>query len=534
MKIKNVFSLLIFFLIFFIKDNYAQHPDLILFNGKIFTSDTAQLYVQALAISGNKILAAGTNKTITKLASAKTRKIDLKGKTVVPGFNDAHDHLGWLIPVGQSYFTEFSVEGPTKAAVVDSLLRLVRQATPGQWIQGTIGLIVFNDTTVRRKLLDSIAPHNPVALQIMWGHGMILNSTALRKLNISDTAVDPLSGWYDREPGTKYLTGVLYEGSEFPAWEALTVSEPEKLIKALRSHANDQLSFGITTVQNMSGNLQGNAARRFFADADLPVRTRIVAMPGTTENGRNLEEWNNKNTLVSRYTYVSGIKYIIDGTPLEQTALMSKPYPGRNDWYGTLNYPVDTIKQILREALITDRQLLMHIVGDSATNIILQLMKEMASADQWKTKRVRIEHGSGIVTTAMAKDVNDMGIIIIHTPQYGMDLPLRSRLSMGINIAIGPDAVINPFLGIMLMTTAQSEPNENITREEAIIAYTKGSAYAEFAEKNKGTLTKGMLADIAVLSKDVFTIPSEELPSVRSLFTIVDGKIMYPKNKVLK
>lgn len=503
----------------------AQAADLILTNGKIFTSDSGQLFVQALAIKGNRIMAVGTNASIEKLSSPKTKRIDLKGKTVVPGFNDAHDHLGWLAAVGQSYATEFSVQGPSKEAVVDSLVRLTKQATPSQWIQGTIGIDVFNDSTVRRKLLDSIAPNNPVVLHIMWGHGMIVNSKALKEVDISDTAADPLSGWYERAAGSNYITGALYEGTQFPFWEAITVSEPERMINLLRSYAQQQLALGITTVQNMGANFGGKAARHFFSTANLPVRTRIIAMPGSTEWGRSLAEWPDTKAQIAPLTYVSGIKYIIDGTPLEQTALMTKPY--RDGWYGRMNFPIDTIKQILREALSSDRQLLMHIVGDSATKIVLQMMKGLASDDEWKKKRVRIEHASGVVTERVAKDVRDMGIVLVHTPQYGTNQPLRSRIEMGIPIAIGPDAVINPYVGIMLMTSKQADQKQNISREQAVIAYTKGSAYAEFTEKEKGMLAKGMLADLTVLSQDIFTIPVHALPATRSLLTIVDGKIAY-------
>ncbi|HVG14397.1 MAG TPA: amidohydrolase family protein [Chitinophagaceae bacterium] len=524
---RKLWLLLFAFSISFLTKTAAQSADLILTNGKVFTSDTSKPFVQALAIKGNKIMAVGTNTAVAKLASAKTKKIDLKGKTVVPGFNDAHDHLGWLAPVGKSFFTEFSVQGPSKDAVIDSLTRLVKQASPNQWIQGTIGLIAFNDTSIRRRLLDSIAPNNPVALQIMWGHGMIVNSKALNAVNISDTASDPLSGWYERTAGSTYITGALYEGSQFPIWQALTISEPDNILKQLRSHADEQLTFGITTVQNMSANFQGTAAKRFFSAANLPVRTRIIAMPGTTAAGRSLAEWQDVKKHIAPLTYVSGIKYVIDGTPLEQTALMTKPYP--NGWHGKLNFPTDTIKQILREALASDRQLLMHVVGDSATKIVLQLMKELASGKQWKSKRVRIEHGSGVQSEDVAKDIRNMGIILVHTPQYGMDLPLRSRLEMGIPIAIGPDAIINPFLGIMFMTSQQAAPKENISREQAVIAYTKGSAYAEFTEREKGTLAKGMLADLAVLSQDIFTIPVQQLPTTRSIITIIDGKIAYQK-----
>lgn len=513
----------------FVSQLGAQSADMVLLNGKIFTSDTNQLYAQALAIKGNKILAVGSNTAIQKFTNAKTRKIDLKGKTVIPGFNDAHDHLGWLIRVGQSFITEFSVPGPSKAAVLDSLDRLVKKAEPHQWIQGTIGLTVFNDTTVRRKLLDSIAPHHPVALEIMWGHGIILNSRAMKEVNIADTAPDPLSGWYERSPGTNRLTGVLYEGAEFPVWQAITTAEPFKTIQALRTHAAEQLALGITTVQNMSATLQGNAARQLFAKAKLPVRTRIIAMPGTSEKGRLLAEWNKDKVSVTPLTYISGIKYVIDGTSLEQTALRTQPYPNRPTWFGRLNFPIDTIRQILSEALHSDRQLMMHLVGDSATNVVLNLMKSMSEDSVWKTKRVRIEHGNSILSRATIQMVSDMGIVIVHTPQYGTVSPLQNWLSMGIPLAIGPDAVINPYLGILTVTTKQKDAKQNLTREQAVIAYTQGSAYAEFAENYKGRLAKDMVADLVVLSQDIFTIPDDRLPATHSLMTIIDGKIVYVK-----
>jgi predicted amidohydrolase YtcJ len=533
MCIKNKIATLIFFLFLKQISGFAQSADIILTNGKIFTSDTAKLYVQALAIKGNKIISVGSNTSIQKLANSKTKKIDLKGKTVVPGFNDAHDHLAWLIPVGQYYFNEFSVPGITKEMMLDSLSRLVKKAAPHQWIQGTIGLNIFNDTSIRRRLLDSIAPNNPLVLQIIWGHGQILNSKALKEVNISDTAPDPLSGWYERKPGTKYLTGALYEGAQFPVWQALAVSEPANTIKALKEHANEELAFGITTVQNMSSTLQGNAARRIFTKANLPVRTRIIPMPGSTEFGRSLGEWNHPNAHLTALTYVSGIKYVIDGTSLEQTALMTKPYPNKDRWFGTLDFPLDTIKQILKEALVSKRQLMMHVVGDSSTKVVLRLMKQMAGDNQWREKRVRIEHGTGILTEDVINEVNDMGIIIVHTPQYGMRSPLQKWLSTGIHLAIGPDDLINPYINILMMTTQQVHPAENFTREQAVIAYTRGSAYAEFAEKEKGMLAKGMLADLTVLSQDIFTIPPQQLPSTRSIMTIIDGKIKYEHPEVL-
>lgn len=506
----------------------AQSPDLILTNGKIFTADSTVGYVDALAIKGDKILAVGSNQTIKKLAGVNTKRIDLKGKTVVPGFNDAHDHLGWLIPVGQSI--TFPQQGVSKKVLLDSLSRLAKRATPGQWIQGVIGLTLFSDTTVRRRLLDSIAPNNPLVLQVPWGHGMIVNTPALKAVHVSDTAADPLGGWYERVRGTRLLSGAFYEYAQYPVWQAVVMSEPATLIKALKAHAREQLALGITTVQNMNSILPGEAARQIFKQAALPLRTRIIPMPSTSVQGRNLAEWTDKDSLITPLTYISGIKYIMDGTPIEQTALMSKPYAirYRMAWYGRLNFPLDTIRQILKEALVSNRQLMMHCVGDSTTKVVLSLMKELAPADQWGRKRVRLEHGNGILTASAARLVHELGIVVVHTPQYGVGNPIRTWLQMGIRIAIGPDALINPYLNIQLMTTQQAKPSENINREQAVRAYTIGSAYAEFADTYKGTLMPGKLADLVVLSQDVFTIPVQQLPATRSVLTLLGGKIVYP------
>lgn len=508
-------------------NGFAQKADIILFNGKIFTSDTSKLFVEALAIEGNKILAVGTKSSVEKLAVTSTKQIDLKGKTVVPGFNDAHDHLGWFAPVGKNFYHSFSIPGPNKKEILDTLARLLKDAKPGQWVQEQIGLDVFHDVSVRRKLLDSMAPNNPVLLQNMWGHGMIVNSETLKAVNISDATADPLGGIFEREPGSNRLTGLIYEYGQYFIWQARTVSEPKILIKSLRDYATEEIKYGITTVQNMSSTLQGDAARRIFIEANLPLRTRIIPMPGTSQYGRSLAEWQNKTTQLTPLCYVSGIKYVMDGTPLEETACMTKPYSDRKDWYGRFNFPIDTIKQILREALNSETQLCMHIVGDSTTKVILTLMKEAAPDSVWRKKRVRIEHGDGITTEAVIQEVNDMGIIVAHTPQYDFYNHLRSLIARGITVTFAPDGLTNPFQNILIVTTQQHDSSENITREQAVIAYTKNAAYAEFANDKKGTLTPGKLADLVVLSQDVFTVPVEQLPTIHSILTIIDGKVVY-------
>lgn len=234
MKSKSWVLLAVFSISFLTKIN-AQSADLILTNGKIFTSDTSQLFVQALAIKGNKIMAVGSSAAITKLATLKTKRINLEGRTVVPGFNDAHEHLGSFAPIGQFFTSTFSENGLDKMSVLDSVLRLSKTAKPNQWIIGPIGLTVLQDLTMR-KALDSIAPDHPVYLQIMWGHGAVLNSKALQIVGVSDNAVDPLGGFYVRQPGIQKISAI-WEYAQWPVWHTAMASEPENLIKSLRSYA---------------------------------------------------------------------------------------------------------------------------------------------------------------------------------------------------------------------------------------------------------------------------------------------------------
>jgi predicted amidohydrolase YtcJ len=379
-----------------------------------------------------------------------------------------------------------------------------------------------------RQALDSVAPGNPVYLRT-WGHGTVLNSKALEILGIHDADKDPLGGWYSRASDGK-ITGALYEYAQWPAWYAVAVSEPGKLIESLRSYAMEEVKAGITTVQNMGSMIAPSMISEIFRRADLPVRVRIIPMPGTTAEGRDLVSWKNVSPHPAELTYTSGIKYLIDGTPLEQNALFKRPYPGTNEWYGKLSMPVDTITRILHEALTSDLQLMIHITGDSSMAIVLSLMKQMAPGEVWKGKRVRIEHNAtATITDAETDLIKELGVLIMHSPSWNHSGHLRSFLEKGIAVGISPDGTTNPFRDLMIITSQQTNPYENITREQAVIAYTKTNAFAEFKEKEKGTLVKGMLADLAVLSQDIFTVPDGQLPATQSVLTMVNGKIVFQK-----
>jgi predicted amidohydrolase YtcJ len=188
----------------------------------------------------------------------------------------------------------------------------------------------------------------------------------------------------------------------------------------------------------------------------------------------------------------------------------------------------------LAEGLNGKDQLMMHIVGDSALNTVLAMMKKAASCSKWQKLRVRIEHNVGYSSNIeeQMNEIKSLNLVMMHTPMYARQSPFRSLIRKGIKVGISPDGLTNPYVNIMIVTSQQTNPDENITREEAVIAYTKNNAYAEFTDNIKGTLTKGKVADLAVLSQNIFTVTVNKLPETKSLLTMVGGKIIYSNKEM--
>ena len=530
--------------------SYAQTADIILKNGKIFTSDTARLYAEAIAIKGERIIRIGKGIDVEKYAGATTKVIDLKGATVIPGINDAHEHMGYGEPFSRMiHFNEPMLAGPSLQQALDSLTVSVAQVPPGTLIQGYIGLRLIEDPLARRAALDKVAPNHPVIFNVPWGHGTILNSKAMQMLGIEETSPDPVGGRYERASGSDRLTGLFIEYAEFDVkrkWHS--VHPDEVLVEKFREYADNAMRMGITSVQNMATSLELDKMVSVLQQSKLPIRIRVIRFPGTSNKGRDLAAWTKKYPSTA-LLQVSGMKWILDGTPLERGALMRTAYTDRPDWKGTLNFPLDTINNIIREGLTSKEQLLLHIVGDHTPDLVLSSMEKMAKSDKWKPKRVRFEHADGLMQDQWTA-AKRMGVVVVVNPSHFMFAevnharvgeeraktyqPLKSLIEAGIPVAIGSDGPNNPFLNIMFAAIHPTNPAEAISREQGVIAYTRGSAFAEFREKEKGMLKEGMLADLAVLSRDVFTIPLQELPGITSVLTMVGGKVVYDAGVVGK
>lgn len=542
--LKAVFLLRVLFLSLAAATSFGQQgtPELILVNGKIFTSDAANPYVQALAIRGERIIATGDSGEIRALARGGTREIDLGGRTVIPGINDAHNHLEIVPPA--SVDLRFNSFDPTWEEVKAKVVAAVAEKPKGTFIGADVGGRIFHDPAVNRQSLDAISPGDPVLLTTLTGHAGIANSAALRAASITDGQKDPMGARFERSPNGR-LSGVIREYARMEVNRNLADrTSDDDAVAQLRKTLDQAARFGITTIQDMSNAMPPKRAIRLLERVPTPIRVRVIRMAMTTPSGRDIHEGWPPPAISSPLLTVSGTKWMLDGTALEGTFLPRTDSPSISQEILELEmtFPTSELPAMLHESLRMNDQLLLHASGHPAPAAMLQAMEQSGGARVWPSRRVRFEHGDGL-TTDLLPTLKELGIIVVQNPTHldGKDMvpefgdlavkfgiqPLRSLLAAGIPVALGSDGPTNPFLNIMFAVTHPDNPAEALTREQAVIAYTTTSAYAEFAEKDKGTLEPGKLADLAVLSQDIFAVPVPELPRTRSVLTLVGGKVVY-------
>jgi predicted amidohydrolase YtcJ len=541
-RIKAVSTLFVVFHFVFAYGQ-APTPDLVLVNGKIFTSKTTQPFVQALAIQGDRIAAVGTSEEMRRLAGKNTRIVDLEGRTVIPGFNDAHNHLG----IHPTNWVQLQLQGadPSWSELKAAILKAPRNVG----LMADIGLKVFYDTDVNRDLLDQVAPDQPVMLWTLTYHSAILNSAALKVAGVREDQPDPMGGRYERSSDGK-LTGVLREYAARSAFRKLTdLTNDADALSELRRKFDEFAKLGITSIQDMSNEIAPEHCVALLKQIPRPIRVRVIRMPNTTPNGRETQEGRSLPNHPAPLITVSGTKWFLDGVPMENTfeprqRVAGQPPKQVEQAVAELGmiFPKTELRAMLQESLRNHDQLLLHVGGYPAPEAMLDAMQAAGGKKVWAGRRVRFEHGDGLFPDLVPR-VKEFGIVVVQNPAHlnaramapqlfhGKPMeksqPLRSLMEAGIPVAIGSDGLVNPYINILLASTHPDRPSEAITREQAVIAYTATSAYAEFAEKDKGTLEPGKLADLAVLSQDIFTVSASDLPRTTSLLTLVGGKVVY-------
>jgi predicted amidohydrolase YtcJ len=516
-------------------------PDTILVNGRVFTGSESHPYAEALAIKGTHILAIGTSDEISSKANPKTRRIDLAGRLVIPGINDSHTHfeadvIGTKLDFG---------DDPSCAHVLDILQHAVASAPPGTLLSGTIGPSAFFGQACTPATLDKMSLDDPIVLAMDSPHSGMLNQAAARKFAVRQDDPPPLAGFFGKDMKSKRWDGVVHESAWFRIRELLmgdVTGEEARLRQVLARAAQ----WGVTSITL----LEVYPSRRVqqLSEIDSPLRIRLVPFLEFQQPDRRKQaEYPSVPAHLADRVSVSGLKYLLDGTPEERSAATRVPYADDPTTSGQMDFSPEELRAILREAQERNIQLLLHAIGDRTTETLLNAMEATGGPNAWSQKRLRIEHGEGVMPDLVPR-AKALGVVVVENPsnfafsellqqRYGkakatVDAPFRSLLLAGIPLAIATDSspltpFANPYLHIRYACAYPGRAKESMTREEAVTAFTRTAAYAEFTEGSKGTLKPGKLADLAVLSQDIFQIPLEDLPKTESVLTMVGGQIAY-------
>jgi predicted amidohydrolase YtcJ len=496
-------------------------------------------FVEALAITGPRISATGTSASITRLAGPSTQIVNLEGRLATAGFNDAHTHF---MPDWIGKTLQLDGLDPTCGDVLKAIKAAAGAEPQGTVITGAIGATAFFDEECTPATLTELAPKHPVMLRTWTPHAAMMNRAMSQRLGIDERQPPVVGGFFGKSMHDRRWDGVVHEFDALRLYPPLLdrQSEPARLREMLGAGVH----WGITSIQLMAAPEDSQRLVDLLAAVQSPIRVRVIPYPLTDRTGRLAPIYPSVPAPIAERVRVDGLKWLLDGTPIERSAALRKPYADDPRWSGAMNFSASELRTILDEVRTRKAQLMVHAVGDRTTEVFLRAMEQSGGAAVWAGRRVRIEHGDGILPDLIPV-VRKLGVVVVANPthltlgpvslrRFGADgvktrQPIRALLQAGIPLAIGSDGAMNPFLNLMLASTYPGRPNEALTREEAITAYTATAAHAEFEEHEKGTLESGKLADIAVLSQDVLKASAQDLPRTESILTIIGGKIAYRK-----
>ena len=527
----------------------AQEPDVILYNGNFWTVDEKIPRAQAVAITDGRFFAVGTNDEVLHLATSRSRKLDLGGKTVLPGFIDAHSHPA---EAGLSHLRMVDCDLRSIADIVKALRERAQKTPKGEWVLG----FKYDDTKTsdNRPLtlqdLDIALPEHPVLVGHRGGHTAWVNSLALKLAKVQENSPDPPGGKYDHDPSTGRLTGHVREHG-MDAFHASIPSnftrddrrEGVKLISKMMSRT------GITSVTDAEGSPEDLLAYQEARDAgDLSLRVYCHIFHAFV--GKMLEA-GVKTGLGDEWVRVGAQKMICDGSISERTARLSQPYVGRPDDFGILVTPEDQLYEIARKAHAAGWQLGTHANGDVAIDITLRVYERLQQEMPRKDPRFRLEHCS-LINDSLIRRIHTLGAI--PTPfstyayyhgekmkEYGAErlnhmFALRSFLDAGIRPTQASDYPPGPFEPMMALqsevTRTDSKGNvwgaqQRISIEEAIRVGTINGAYASYEENIKGSIETGKLADLVVLGRDPFKEDPSNIVNIPIERTMTGGKWVF-------
>ncbi|MGB8474813.1 MAG: amidohydrolase [Candidatus Acidiferrum sp.] len=543
-----------------------QHADRIFVNGKIWTEDAARPQAQALAISGDKILAVGSNEEVRALAAADTAIVDLQGRLVVPGFQDSHLHFP-----GKSV-NEVDLHGTETLKEFQQRLADFAKAHPKlPWIIGDgWGYSAFPNETVDKKYIDAVISDRPVYVSERDGHMGLANSKALEVAGISRTTSDPPNGHIMKDANGE-PTGEFKEAAQRLIRSHIPPESADERYQALIQHMNEAAAAGLTSVQDAATNLDdlplyeraasaGSLKLRFrFAPLILPKeggfpRNHKLEKPLTDGDLARYREL--RETFTGPMLKFGAVKGFLDGTVDARTAAMFDPYVG-----GGTGIPFWDQEDLNKTVALYDKegfQVLLHAIGDKAIHMALDAFEYAAKTNGTTGRRHRVEHVEvpllsdlprfkqlGVIASTQAMFANPdattlKNFAVLLGPERASHADsFKIFDDAGAVQAFGSDWGVFSFAPLPAMYCAVTRmtpegtppggwnPAGRISIQAALRHFTRDGAYASFDEDVRGTLTPGKLADFVVLSKDILTIRPQEILKTKVLLTVMGGRDTY-------
>lgn len=534
--------------------------DLVLSNGRFWTVDKTRPRAEAVAVIGERIVAVGNAAEIQPWIGPKTRVIDLGGRFAMPGMIDAHTHFT------SGGFQLLGVDlrpAKSQAEMADLLQRHVssEKVGKGEWITGgDWDHEAWSPAELPRKeLIDRFTPDNPVLVSRYDGHMALANSLALQLAGVTRETQDPPGGTIVRDPKTGEPTGMLKDAAMSLVHRIAPPPTDEQMLRAVRAALTEARRLGLTSIHDISDDRDLRAYQALADRGELTARLYCVT---PLPRWKEVERLGIRTGFGSDWIKIGSLKGFMDGSLGSTTAVFFEPYldaPNTTGLFNSMAIPLEKMEKMVVAADRAGLQLTIHAIGDRAISLLLDMFEKAAKQNGARDRRFRIEHAQHMHPKEFARFAK-LGVIASMQPYHAIDdgrwvekrigperarftYAFRSFLDAGVKLAFGSDwtvAPLSPLLGIHAAVTRATLdgkhpggwiPQQKIKVEEAIEAYTMGSAYAAFEEKIKGSITPGKLADIVVLSDDLLSIPPDRIKDVTVLKTIAGGRVVYETRK---
>jgi predicted amidohydrolase YtcJ len=553
---KSLVRTAVFFLFFSSAALFAQAPvaDLIITNAKVWTVDKGYPTAQAVAVLGDRIVSVGTSAEIDAWRGAGTKVIDAGGKLLLPGFNDAHVHF----VSGGSQLDAVQLNDVTNPEEFARRIGERAKKTPkGEWIVGGDWDETKWDPAKlpTKELIDAVTPDTPVFVYRYDGHLGLANSVALRMAGVTAKTQDPPGGVVVHDAKGN-PTGILKDAAMDPVYKVMPALSHEQRVRVVKRALAHAASLGVTSAQDMNPDYADIAVySELLQRGELTTRLYVAPYISGVDDQAKLGI---RHAFGGPFLQMGAVKAYADGSLGSSTAYFFEPFVGQPDNHGLLSdemHPISAMRDRMMKADAAGIQICTHAIGDQGISIILDLYSDVVKAHGEADRRFRIEHAQHMA----AKDFDrfaQLHVIASVQPYHAIDdgrfaegrighdrssrtYAFRTFLDHGVRLAFGTDwdvAPLNPMLGLYAAVTRATLdgknpngwfPGQKLTVTEAVEAYTMGSAYAEFQEREKGSITAGKLADMVLLSDDIFSIAPQKIRDVRVEKTILGGKVIW-------